>query len=41
MLQKVSVDEMDIQRRALAYEFQNWRGELEQVDDVLIIGIRL
>ncbi|MBK6833107.1 MAG: SpoIIE family protein phosphatase [Bacteroidetes bacterium] len=41
MLQKMSVDKMEVQRTALANEFENWRGELEQVDDVLIIGIRL
>jgi serine phosphatase RsbU (regulator of sigma subunit) len=41
MLQKISVDKMEVQRATLANEFENWRGELEQVDDVLIIGIRL
>ena len=41
MLQKMSADKMETQRTALASEFENWRGELEQVDDVLIIGIRL
>jgi sigma-B regulation protein RsbU (phosphoserine phosphatase) len=41
MLQKISPDKMEVQRLTLANEFENWRGELEQVDDVLIIGIRL
>jgi len=41
MLQKMSTDKMEAQRTALANEFENWRGELEQVDDVLVIGIRL
>lgn len=41
MLQKISVDTMDTQITALTGEFENWRGELEQVDDVLVIGIRL
>lgn len=41
MLQKISAEEMEVQRTSLANEFQNWRGELEQVDDVLIIGIKL
>ena len=41
MLQKISVDTMDTQITALTGEFKNWRGELEQVDDVLVIGIRL
>ena len=41
MLQKISVDNMDTQITALTGEFERWRGELEQVDDVLVIGIRL
>ena len=41
MLQKMSADKMERQCTALANEFENWRGDLEQVDDVLVIGIRL
>jgi serine phosphatase RsbU (regulator of sigma subunit) len=31
---------MDNQMDALSFAFENWKGELEQVDDVCIIGIR-
>jgi serine phosphatase RsbU (regulator of sigma subunit) len=29
------------QKRTLDHMFENWRGELEQVDDVTIVGIRV
>ncbi len=29
------------QKKALLEEFNNWRGQLEQVDDVCIVGLRL
>jgi len=32
---------MEEQHRVLATAFQNWKGDLEQVDDVTILGIRL
>lgn len=32
---------LDTQKRTLDRVFENWRGELAQVDDVTIIGIRL
>jgi hypothetical protein len=32
---------MDEQKGILYYTFENWRGKLEQVDDVLVIGIRI
>ena len=32
---------LDIQKRTLNYAFENWQGELEQVDDVTIIGVRI
>lgn len=32
---------LDTQKRTLDRVFENWRGELEQLDDVTIIGIRL
>ena len=37
-IQKKSMDE---QKEILYKTFENWRGNLEQVDDVLIIGIRV
>jgi serine phosphatase RsbU (regulator of sigma subunit) len=32
---------MEVQRRMAEEEFHNWKGNLEQVDDILIIGIRI
>ena len=32
---------MKEQKQALDQAFENWRGGLEQVDDVLVIGIRV
>ncbi|MFL5752430.1 MAG: tetratricopeptide repeat protein [Bacteroidia bacterium] len=39
----LSIDhlEMDEQRNILGSVIENWRGNLEQVDDILIIGIRV
>ncbi|MBK6524971.1 MAG: SpoIIE family protein phosphatase [Crocinitomicaceae bacterium] len=31
---------MERQMDALSEAFENWKGELEQVDDVCIIGVR-
>jgi serine phosphatase RsbU (regulator of sigma subunit) len=32
---------LDIQKRTLNHAFENWQGNLEQVDDVTIIGVRM
>lgn len=32
---------MDAQKKALNKTFESWRGELEQLDDVCVIGVRL
>jgi hypothetical protein len=32
---------MQEQKKILENEFEQWKGELEQVDDVLVIGIRI
>jgi serine phosphatase RsbU (regulator of sigma subunit) len=32
---------MDDQKELLDKKFENWRGNLEQIDDVLIIGVRI
>lgn len=32
---------IDKQRELLDQEFENWRGELEQIDDVCVIGVRI
>jgi serine phosphatase RsbU (regulator of sigma subunit)/Tfp pilus assembly protein PilF len=34
-------DPMEIQKQKIMAEFEGWKGELEQVDDVCIIGIRM
>lgn len=38
----ISVQELDMQaqRAALLSAFENWKGELEQVDDVCVIGVK-
>jgi serine phosphatase RsbU (regulator of sigma subunit) len=33
--------DMDEQKKLVDEEFENWKGELEQVDDVCVIGVRL
>jgi hypothetical protein len=32
---------MNIQKNKLNSAFENWKGNLEQVDDVCIIGIKI
>ena len=32
---------LDLQKHLLEQEFEQWKGGLEQVDDVLVIGIRI
>jgi tetratricopeptide (TPR) repeat protein len=41
LLAKVSELDTLTQRKVLAQTFEDWRGELEQVDDVCMFGIRL
>lgn len=31
---------MEDQKNKLDIEFEQWRGEIEQIDDVCIIGVR-
>jgi serine phosphatase RsbU (regulator of sigma subunit) len=40
-LQDISSSEMDVQRSSLEKAFDDWKGDLEQVDDVCVIGIRI
>jgi serine phosphatase RsbU (regulator of sigma subunit)/TPR repeat protein len=40
LLQENSGKPMEEQRKILEESFESWRGELEQVDDILIIGVR-
>ena len=39
-LLKISKDDMNIQPYKLKTEFYHWKNELEQIDDVCIIGVR-
>jgi hypothetical protein len=32
---------MDVQRRILENEFENWKGSANQIDDVTILGVRI
>jgi serine phosphatase RsbU (regulator of sigma subunit) len=41
LLLSMSTSSMDSQRNQLETQFQQWKGELEQVDDVCVIGIRI
>jgi ligand-binding sensor domain-containing protein/serine phosphatase RsbU (regulator of sigma subunit) len=40
LLRSIHVYSMDEQRKELERTFEGWRGEHEQVDDVLVVGIR-
>lgn len=41
LLMKISSDIMTTQRIVLEQAFENWKGENDQTDDVLVIGIRV
>lgn len=41
LLISIASDSMEMQKEKLTQTFLEWKGELEQVDDVCIIGIRL
>jgi serine phosphatase RsbU (regulator of sigma subunit) len=41
LLMKIHKEPMDIQKQILTETFNNWRGGLEQVDDVCVIGVRV
>ena len=41
LLHSVSAFPMEEQKKILSDRFEEWRGSLEQVDDVCIIGIHL
>jgi hypothetical protein len=32
---------MEIQKQKLEDVFKNWKGDLEQVDDVCVIGVKI
>ena len=37
----VSNQPLEIQQQKLAQEFESWKGNLEQIDDVTVVGIRV
>lgn len=41
LLVSISNDPMEMQREKLSTVFANWKGTLEQVDDVCVIGVRV
>ena len=41
MLLSIQDKSMSEQKEALAQEFQNWKGDKEQIDDATIIGVKL
>jgi tetratricopeptide (TPR) repeat protein/serine phosphatase RsbU (regulator of sigma subunit) len=41
MLLSIQNENMLKQRERLNTEFENWRGELEQIDDVCVIGVKI
>ncbi len=41
LLLEIQDNTMDEQKHILHYHFQQWKGDLEQTDDILIIGIRI
>ncbi len=41
LLMSIASQSMEAQKQKLDEAFENWRGDLEQVDDVTIVGIRI
>jgi len=41
LLFRIHKKDMHIQRRLLENEFNRWKGDLEQIDDVVVLGIRI
>jgi hypothetical protein len=41
LLKKLQNNIMHDQKEAIAKEFETWKGEEEQIDDVLMVGIKL
>jgi serine phosphatase RsbU (regulator of sigma subunit) len=41
LLISLASESMDIQKQKLSAAFNNWKSDLEQVDDVTIIGVRV
>ena len=41
LLEEISVNELKMQKTQLQSEFNSWKGEMEQVDDLCVVGIRM
>ncbi|MCK4880829.1 MAG: hypothetical protein KAS82_09220, partial [Bacteroidales bacterium] len=41
LLLSVQEERMDIQRQTLEQTFDQWRGPYEQIDDIIILGVRV
>jgi hypothetical protein len=41
LLQKIHDLPMEEQKLIMDEEFESWKGSLEQIDDVCVIGIRI
>jgi serine phosphatase RsbU (regulator of sigma subunit) len=41
MLMNISTLPIEEQRQAIEFRFDEWKGHLEQIDDVVIIGVRV
>ncbi len=41
LLAEISTEPLDIQRSKLNATFEDWRGNLEQIDDVCVVGLRI
>jgi serine phosphatase RsbU (regulator of sigma subunit) len=41
LLLSIQEESMDRQKQILAQTYDSWRGEIEQIDDVCVIGIRI
>lgn len=41
LLQSIQSEPMELQKELIDGAFENWKGELEQLDDVCVIGVRV
>ena len=41
LIERISETSMEEQHQILETEFENWRGDLDQIDDICIMGIRV
>ncbi len=41
LLLSINTESFDKQKEILEQQFMDWKGELEQVDDILLMGIKI